>query len=59
MNACEREPFGLAVRREADKQRDLGSNPLRLSFLFQKKKKKKNVVCRQCFVTLSSQLMKH
>ena len=25
--------FGLAVRREAGKQRDLGSNPLRLSFL--------------------------
>ena len=26
--------FGLAVRRSAGKQRDLGSNPLRLSFLF-------------------------
>ena len=26
--------FGLAVRRYAGKQRDLGSNPLRLSFLF-------------------------
>ena len=26
--------FGLAIRREAGKQRDLGSNPLRLSFLF-------------------------
>ena len=26
--------FGLAVRRQAAKQRDLGSNPLRLSFLF-------------------------
>ena len=26
--------FGLAVRRQAGKQRDLGSNPLRLSFLF-------------------------
>ena len=26
--------FGLAVRREAGKRRDLGSNPLRLSFLF-------------------------
>ena len=26
--------FGLAVRRHAGKQRDLGSNPLRLSFLF-------------------------
>ena len=25
---------GLAVRRQAGKQRDLGSNPLRLSFLF-------------------------
>ena len=26
--------FGLAVGRSAGKQRDLGSNPLRLSFLF-------------------------
>ena len=26
--------FGLAVRRLAGKQKDLGSNPLRLSFLF-------------------------
>ena len=26
--------FGLAVRRSADKQKDLGSIPLRLSFLF-------------------------
>ena len=26
--------FGLAVRRQASKQRDLGSNPLRLTFLF-------------------------
>ena len=26
--------FGLAVRRYAGKQRDLGSNPLRLSYLF-------------------------
>ena len=26
--------FGLAVRRLAGKQRDVGSNPLRLSFLF-------------------------
>ena len=26
--------FGLAVRREAGKQRDLGSNLLRLSFLY-------------------------
>ena len=26
--------FGLAVRRQAGKQRDLGSNPLRLFFLF-------------------------
>ena len=26
--------FGLAVRRQAGKQRDLGSNPLQLSFLF-------------------------
>ena len=26
--------YGLAVRRSAGKQRDLGSNPLRLSFLF-------------------------
>ena len=40
--------FGLAVRRSAGKQRDLGSNPLRLSFLF-----KKVVVCGHCLVTLS------
>ena len=26
--------FGLAVRRQAGKQRDLGSNPLRLSIVF-------------------------
>ena len=39
--------FGLAVRRYAGKQRDLGSNPLRLSFLF-----KKVVICGQCLVTL-------
>ena len=39
--------FGLAVRRWAGKQRDLGSNPLRLSFLF------KVVVCGHCLVTLS------
>ena len=28
--------FGLAVRRQAGKQKDLGSIPLRLSFLFEK-----------------------
>ena len=39
--------FGLAVRRYAGKQRDLGSNLLRLSFLF------KIVVCGRCLVTLS------
>ena len=39
--------FGLAVRCKAGKQRDLGSNPLRLSFLF------KSVVCEHCLVTLS------
>ena len=27
--------FGLAVKREAGKQKDIGLNPLRLSFLFQ------------------------
>ena len=40
--------MGLAVLRQAGKQRDLGSNPLRLSFLF-----KKVVVCGHCLVTLS------
>ena len=40
--------FGLAVRRKAGKQNDLGSNLLRLSFLF-----KKVVVCGHCLVTLS------
>ena len=40
----------LAVRRWAGKQKDLGSNPLRLSFLFT------SCVCGHCLVTLSSQL---
>ena len=40
--------FGLAVRRQAGKQKDLGSTPLRLSFLF-----KEVVVCGHCLVTLS------
>ena len=40
--------FGLAVRRYASKRKDLGSIPLRLSFLF-----KKVVVCGHCLVTLS------
>ena len=40
--------FGLAVRRSAGKRKDLGSIPLRLSFLF-----KKVVVCGHCLVTLS------
>ena len=40
--------FGLAVRRYAGKRKDLGSIPLRLSFLF-----KKVVVCGHCLVTLS------
>ena len=39
--------FGLAVRREAGKQRDLGSNLLRISFIF------KVVVSGHCLVTLS------
>ena len=40
--------FGLAVRRQAGKRNDLGSIPLRLSFLF-----KKVVVCGHCRVNLS------
>ena len=40
--------FGLAVRRWAGKRKDLGSIPLRLSFLF-----KKVVVCGHYLVTLS------
>ena len=40
--------FGLAVRRYVGKRKDLGSIPLRLSFLF-----KKVVVCGHCPVTLS------
>ena len=39
--------FGLAVRRLAGKRKDLGSIPLRLSFLF-----KMVVVCGHCPVTL-------
>ena len=39
--------FGLALRREAGKQRDPGSNPLRLSF------SSKVVVCGHGLVTLS------
>ena len=40
--------FGLAVRRQAGKRKDLGSIPRRFSFLF-----KKVVVCGHCLVTLS------
>ena len=40
--------FGLAVRRQAGKQKGLGSIPLRLSLLF-----RKVVVCGHCLVTLS------
>ena len=40
--------FGLAVRRYVGKRKDLGSIPLRLSFLF-----KKVVVCGHILVTLS------
>ena len=40
--------FGLAVRREAGKQKGLASISLRLSLLF-----KKVVVCGHCLVTLS------
>ena len=45
---CKVSRFGLAVRRQAGKQKDLGSTPLRLSFLF-----KEVVVCGHCLVTLS------
>ena len=38
--------FGLAVRSQAGKQKDLGSNPLQLSF------SSKVVVCGHCLVTL-------
>ena len=41
--------FGLAVRRYAGKQKDLGSNPLRLFFLFKK--------C--CLWTLSCDFVSH
>ena len=40
--------FGLAVKHEAGKRKDLSSMPLQLSFLF-----KKVVVCGHCLVTLS------
>ena len=40
--------FGLAIRRWAGKQKDLGSIPLRFSLLF-----KKVVVCGHCVVTVS------
>ena len=40
--------FGLAVMCYAGKRKDLGSIPLRLSFLF-----RKVVVCGRCLVTLS------
>ena len=40
--------FGLAVRRQAGKQKGLGSIPLRVSLLF-----KKVVVCGHCLVTSS------
>ena len=42
------EPVWPTVKRWAGKQKDLGSIPLRLSFLF-----KKVVVCGHCLVTLS------
>ena len=42
--------FGLAVRREAGKQKDLGSNPLRE---FGCPFSSKVVVCGHCLVTLS------
>ena len=42
--------FGTAVRRQAGKRKDLGSIPLRLSFLFSKV-----VVCGHCLVTLSGE----
>ena len=45
--------FGLAVRRQAGKQRDLGSNLLGAPFSSQV------VVCGQCLVTLSLTIMKH
>ena len=41
--------FGLAARRFVGKRKDLGSIPLRLSFLF-----KKVVVCGQSFVSITS-----
>ena len=41
-------PFGLAVRRQAGKQKGLDSIPLQLSFPF-----KKVVVCGHCRVILS------
>ena len=40
--------FGLAVRRSVGKRKDLGSMPLRRSFVFEKV-----VVCGHCLVTLS------
>ena len=40
--------FGLAVRRQAGKQKDLGSILFRLSSLF-----KRVVVCGHCLVTFS------
>ena len=43
--------FGLAVRSLAGKRKDLGSIPLRLSFLLSLPKKV--VVCGHCLVTLS------
>ena len=39
--------FGMVVRRQAGKQKDLGSIPLQLSFLF-----KKVVVHQHCLVTV-------
>ena len=45
--------FGLAVRRQAGKQRDHGSNLLGSPFSSQV------VVCGQCLVTLSLTIMKH
>ena len=44
---------GLAVRREAGKQKDLGSIRFRSPF------SSKIVVCGHCLLTLPTQLMKH
>ena len=48
LDASHRLRAGLAPSGKAGKRKDLGSIPLRLSFLF-----KKVVVCGHCLVTLS------